>query len=74
MRPIFLLLVLALLAVPLCGCRNTYTLRNPLMVDQECDSVAGPRLMKAPVYYAPQFAPQAAPQLPAGYAPAAGCR
>lgn len=76
MRPTILLLAcLALTLGGCCGGSPTMTLRNPLQFDAEPNTTAGPRLMQAPTYYVPQYAPvQAAPKLPAGYAPAASCR
>lgn len=69
------LLALPVLALTACSGAPTFTIRNPLQVDTEPSSIAGPRLMAVPQYYAPQYAPSAPAAMPAGYgyaAPAAG--
>jgi hypothetical protein len=51
-----------------CGPGPTFTLRNPMLIDNEPASAAGARLMAVPTYYAPSYTPAAAPSVPAGYA------
>ena len=72
MKTIAILLVCCFLGSLLVGCSGcnpgaTFTLRNPLLIDKEPASRAGPRLMAVPQYYAPQYAPTAPVQMPAGY-------
>lgn len=59
------LLALCALAVVLAGCCGTptMTLRNPLLFDTEPNTVAGQRLVQAPMYMAPTYTPVQAPQM-----------
>ena len=65
-RFILIALVACFLVGMLGGC-HTLTFRNPLQIDAEPQTVAGPRLMQSPTYYAPTYAPAAPAQLPAGF-------
>lgn len=71
-------LVVAVMPLAACSCGGlpTLTLRSPVQVDQEPATLAGPRLMSAPAYYAPSYTPVAgacapgfAGALPPGYTP-----
>lgn len=65
----FALVVLCLVALAgCCGGAPAMTIRSPLLFDQEPATVAGPRMVQAPTYYAPSYAP--AVSAPAGCAPA----
>lgn len=71
---VLIVLALCFLGV-LAGCCGApaLTIRNPLLLDMEPASVAGPRMLSAPTYYTPQYAP-CAPSLPAGYTAPAPCK
>lgn len=68
----FLTALVALCLVVLTGCScgglPTLTLRSPVQFDSEAQTVAGPRLMAAPQYYVPTYAP-AAGGCATGFAP-----
>lgn len=69
LRCLTMLLAVLAFALPLTACcsgQPQVTLRNPFLVDAEPSSVAGPRLVQVPQYYAPSYSP------PASYG-ASGC-
>lgn len=66
------LVALAFVALAACNCGlPSLTVRSPLLLDSEAQTVAGPRLMQAPAYYAPSWSQIQAPSAcgPAFYAP-----
>lgn len=56
------LVALAFVALAACNCGlPALTVRSPLLLDSEPQTVAGPRLMQAPAYYAPSWSQIQAP-------------
>lgn len=68
----FLVLTVGLSGCSGCNPGPSFTFRAPLLIDKEAPSIAAPRLVKQPTYYAPTYAPCAPPVMPAGYTVGAG--